>query len=80
MSETIEFVFDIGAKPILAEFSPIPQTKLWKEAKENSKYDLENEPLFHNNTILPCQHTGFTADDYQRLKLMTRMKYTVQRL
>jgi radical SAM superfamily enzyme YgiQ (UPF0313 family) len=52
--ETIAFVGDRGATPYLAEYSPIPHTALWQKAVEHSRYDLSSEPLFHNNTLLPC--------------------------
>jgi len=52
--ETIAFVGDRGATPYLAEYSPIPHTALWRKAVEHSRYDLSSEPLFHNNTLLPC--------------------------
>jgi hypothetical protein len=40
--------------PYLAEYSPIPHTPLWEKAVSASPYDLVSEPLFHNNTLLPC--------------------------
>ena len=52
--ETIDFADRAGAVPYLSEYSPIPHTDLWKTAVENSEYDLEAEPLFHNNTLLSC--------------------------
>ncbi len=52
--ETINFVGQAGAMPYLAEYSPIPHTGLWEKALKVSEYDLAFEPLFHNNTILPC--------------------------
>jgi radical SAM superfamily enzyme YgiQ (UPF0313 family) len=52
--ETIDFVAKTGAVPFLSEYSPIPHTDLWKEAVSHSEYDLCSEPLFHNNTLLPC--------------------------
>jgi radical SAM superfamily enzyme YgiQ (UPF0313 family) len=52
--QTITFVGDTGATPYLAEYSPIPHTALWQKAVEHSSYDLSSEPLFHNNTLLPC--------------------------
>jgi radical SAM superfamily enzyme YgiQ (UPF0313 family) len=55
VKESIAFVKEVGAKPMLVEYSPIPYTPLFEKAKKMSKFDLENEPLFHNNTILPCQ-------------------------
>jgi radical SAM superfamily enzyme YgiQ (UPF0313 family) len=68
VEESIAFVKDSGGKPILVEYSPIPHTPLFEKAKKMSLFDLENEPLFHNNSILPCQWEGFTLEDYKRLK------------
>ncbi len=66
--EGIVLVKETGAKPILVEYSPIPHTPLFEKAKKRSQFDLENEPLFHNNSILPCQWEGFTMGDYKKLK------------
>jgi radical SAM superfamily enzyme YgiQ (UPF0313 family) len=52
--ESVEFVRRVGAVPYLAEYSPIPHTPLWDKAVASSQYDLVSEPLFHNNTLLPC--------------------------
>jgi radical SAM superfamily enzyme YgiQ (UPF0313 family) len=52
--ESVEFASRVGAMPYLAEYSPIPQTALWEMAVASSQYDLVSEPLFHNNTLLPC--------------------------
>ena len=52
--ETINFVANTGAIPFLSDYSPIPHTALWKKAIRHSKFDLASEPLFHNNTLLPC--------------------------
>jgi radical SAM superfamily enzyme YgiQ (UPF0313 family) len=65
---SIAFVKETGARPLLTEYSPIPHTPLFEKAKQMSRYDLEKEPLFHNNSILPCQWEGFTLADYRRLK------------
>jgi radical SAM superfamily enzyme YgiQ (UPF0313 family) len=66
--ESVAYVKEAGAKPVLVEYSPIPHTPLFEEAKKFSPFDLENEPLFHNNTIFPCQWEGFTHADFRRLK------------
>jgi radical SAM superfamily enzyme YgiQ (UPF0313 family) len=66
--ESIAFVKEAGARPMLVEYSPIPHTPLFEKAKKMSQFDLENEPLFHNNSILPCQWEGFTIEDYRKLK------------
>lgn len=68
VEESISFVRKCGAKPIIVEYSPIPQTPMFEKAKKCSKFDLENEPLFHNNSILPCQWDGFTEKDFIRLR------------
>jgi len=52
--KTVRLTEKAGAMPYLAEYSPIPHTGLWEEAVIASAYDLQNEPLFHNNTLLPC--------------------------
>jgi radical SAM superfamily enzyme YgiQ (UPF0313 family) len=52
--DTIHFAEAHGAVPYLAEYSPVPHTVLWRKAVSCSRYDLESEPLFHNNTLLPC--------------------------
>jgi radical SAM superfamily enzyme YgiQ (UPF0313 family) len=68
VDESIVSVRETGARPMLVEYSPIPHTPLFEKAKQVSQFDLENEPLFHNNTIFPCQWEGFTMADYRRLK------------
>ena len=68
VKESIAFVKAVGAKPMLVEYSPIPNTPLFEKAKKMSQFDLENEPLFHNNSILPCEWDGFTMDDFKQMK------------
>jgi radical SAM superfamily enzyme YgiQ (UPF0313 family) len=68
VQESVAYVREAGARPILVEYSPIPGTPLFETAKRISPFDLENEPLFHNNSLLPCQWEGFRLEDYRRLK------------
>ncbi len=77
VEDSIAFVREAGARPILVEYSPIPQTPLFEKAKKFSPFDIEGEPLFHNNTIFPCQWEGFTLTDFKRLK--ERMRTEVAR-
>jgi hypothetical protein len=71
--ESILFVKSCGAKPILAEYSPIPGTAMWDAAVQVSRFDIQAEPLYHNNTLLPCQGAIFTEEMYRSLKLLTRL-------
>jgi radical SAM superfamily enzyme YgiQ (UPF0313 family) len=68
VEESIAWVQESGAKPLLAEYSPIPGTPMFEQAKKMSPFDLENEPLFHNNSLFPCRWEGFTWEDFRRLK------------
>jgi radical SAM superfamily enzyme YgiQ (UPF0313 family) len=68
VKESIAFVKELGAKPMLVEYSPIPNTPLFEKAKKMSPFDLESEPLFHNNSIFPCQWNGFTMEDFKQVK------------
>jgi radical SAM superfamily enzyme YgiQ (UPF0313 family) len=63
VEDTVGFVHEVGAIPYLAEFSPIPHTPLWEDSLAHSTYDLAAEPLFQNNTLLPCW------DDEKRQKV-----------
>ena len=68
VKESVRFVRACGVIPKLAEYSPIPQTPLWETASRVSEFDLRREPLFHNNSILPCRWEGFTWEDLGELK------------
>ena len=60
-------VKELGATPILAQYSPIPGTALWPQALAAARYDLTADPLFHNNSLFPCW-PEFSWDRYTRLK------------
>ena len=70
--ESIDFAKSCGARPVLAEFSPIPGTPVWEEAVGASFYPIAEEPLFHNNTLLPCRSESLTPEVYQELKRLCR--------
>jgi radical SAM superfamily enzyme YgiQ (UPF0313 family) len=70
LEASVKIVKDCGVQPILAEYSPIPHTALWKDAVAASRYDLASDPIFHNNSIFPCQKEPFhwkTISDMKRL-------------
>ncbi|MFH1351524.1 MAG: radical SAM protein [Pseudomonadota bacterium] len=71
--ETITFVGRTGALPYLAEYSPLPHTPMWEDALSHSSYDLESEPLFHNNSLLPCW-------DEVKKQQLPRLKRRVQEI
>jgi len=69
----IDLVAASGARPILAEYSPIPGTPLWNEALRHARYDIAAEPLFHNNSLLPCLDRGIPPTEFQALKNHARV-------
>jgi radical SAM superfamily enzyme YgiQ (UPF0313 family) len=71
--DTIELVAKTGGLPFLSEYSPIPHTILWKDAVRHSEYDLSSEPLFHNNSLLPCWDT-------EQRKALSRLKMRVREI
>ncbi len=64
---SIRRVKELGATPVLALYSPIPGTALWPRALACSRYDLNADPLFHNNSLFPCW-PEFSWERYTRLK------------
>jgi hypothetical protein len=67
---SIEVVKAAGITPVLAYYTPIPHTALWNQAQNASRYDLEADPIFTNNTIFPCQGEAFSWPALSRLKQM----------
>jgi len=68
VEKDINVLWKLGIRPYLAEYSPIPGTKMFEEAVEISRYKLETEPLTQNNSTLPCASESFTLDDLQKMK------------
>ncbi|MGD9412335.1 MAG: B12-binding domain-containing radical SAM protein, partial [Desulfobacterales bacterium] len=54
--------------PILAYYSPIPHTAMWPKAVAASRYDLEADPIFTNNSVIPCQSEAFNWKTISALK------------
>ncbi len=72
VADSIRMVRDHGARPYLAEYSPIPGTHFWPEALRCSSFDLAREPLYHNNSLLPCRSKRFGLEELQWLKQLCK--------
>lgn len=68
LENTVRFVLDLGLRPHLAEYSPVPGTDLWEQAKEASPFPISQEPIFQNNTLLPCRGKRLSYEDFLSLK------------
>ena len=75
VAETVTYVGKVGAMPYVSEYSPIPHTKMWEEAVKVSRFDLESEPLFHNNTILPC----WNGDVFKESSMLKKMAQDIRK-
>jgi radical SAM superfamily enzyme YgiQ (UPF0313 family) len=71
VAASIRRVRKLGSTPVLALYSPIPGTRLWPKAVAASPYDLENEPLYHNNSLFPCW-PAISWERYTRLKRLAQ--------
>ena len=60
-------VHDLGLKIRLCQYSPIPNTPLFERACREYGVDSE-EPLLHNNTILPTLDRRVGFETFQRFK------------
>jgi hypothetical protein len=69
---TVRHAARFGIRVQLAEYSPTPGSLLWPQAVRCSSFDLAAEPLTHNNSILPMRWRGFTLEDLDRLKSLSR--------
>jgi radical SAM superfamily enzyme YgiQ (UPF0313 family) len=68
VEETISHGTGLGVKIHVAEFSPVPGTRLWKECVLRSGFSIGDEPLLQNNTIFPMQWEGFSYQDLEKIK------------
>ena len=65
---SIQIVKKTGLTPILAHYTPIPHTAMWPRAVDVSRYDLEKDPVFTNNAVMPCEPDGFSWKRLSELK------------
>lgn len=68
IEHSIRVVKRLDIMPVIAHYTPIPGTALWPRAVAASRYDLESDPVFTNNAIMPCRRDPFVWDTLTRLK------------
>jgi len=76
IAASISFVHASGLRPFVSEYSPIPGTAMWDAAVAASPFPITEEPLFHNNSLLPCRWEGCTPEDVHLLKRFARRPET----
>lgn len=68
---TIDYLAGLGLRIHLAQFSPIPHTRIYEQYKDSAKFPLD-EPMFQNNALMPFEWEGFTEADLNGLKRRAR--------
>ncbi len=72
VEHSITLVKKSGVLPVLAYYTPIPHTPMWEEAVQHSRFDLEKNPLFTNNALMPCLKDDASMERIIRLKKMIK--------
>ncbi|WP_084067333.1 B12-binding domain-containing radical SAM protein [Desulfocicer vacuolatum] len=72
VARSITAVKEKGIQPVLAYYTPIPHTPMWQTACGNSRFDLEKDPVFTNNALLPCMEKDNAFKTIAQLKALTR--------
>ncbi|MDA8138285.1 MAG: B12-binding domain-containing radical SAM protein [Desulfobacteraceae bacterium] len=78
VQRSIRMVRNQGITPVPAYYTPIPHTPLWEKAVAHSRYDLEADPIFSNNTIMPCQKEEYSWKIMSNLKELARKEPSAQ--
>ena len=78
VEKTIEIVAEMGARPYLNEYSPVPKTKLFEEHFKESRLDFKSEPLYQNNSVSAWRSPVFTPEVVQKLKSQLYKIYSAE--
>ncbi|MDC7124308.1 MAG: cobalamin-dependent protein [Spirochaetales bacterium] len=72
VEDTIRFASSRGLTLSVSEFSTVPGSALWERCVKECHYPIAKEPLYHNNSFFPMEWEGFTREDMQRLKALSK--------
>jgi radical SAM superfamily enzyme YgiQ (UPF0313 family) len=74
VKDSIDYLADLGIRAHIAEYTPIPHTKLFDEFHALSRYPIAEDPIYQNNALFPFAWEGFTEKDLASLKVYAREK------
>jgi radical SAM superfamily enzyme YgiQ (UPF0313 family) len=69
VKDSIDCVLRLGATPHIAEYTPIPHTRLFEQFQRRARYPIAQDPIYQNNALFPFAWEGFTENDLLHLKL-----------
>jgi len=71
---TIDYLFALGVRPYVAEYTPIPHTEMFEKYHRNARYPIMQDALYQNNALFPFAWEGFTEKDLHYLKRYAKGK------
>jgi radical SAM superfamily enzyme YgiQ (UPF0313 family) len=74
VKHAIDYLLGLGVTPHIAEYTPIPHTRLFQEYGDLARYAIAEDPIYQNNALFPFAWEGFTENDLAFLKRYVRDK------
>ncbi len=68
VKEAIDYVAASGARPYIAEYTPIPHTVLFERHYRSARYPIKEDAIYQNNALFPFAWDGFTEEKMIFLK------------
>jgi len=68
VKEAIDYVIASGARPYIAEYTPIPHTVLFEQHHRSARYPIMEDAIYQNNALFPFAWDGFTEEKMIFLK------------
>jgi hypothetical protein len=72
--KSVDYAVNLGITVNLAQYTPIPHTRMFQQYHGIARYPIAEEPLFQNNALFPFAWKGFTDEDMQHLKTYVKEK------
>ncbi len=76
VKQTIDYVASSGAKPYLAEYTPIPHTTLFEKFYRYARYLIKEDAIYQNNALFPFAWEEFTEENMAFLKNYIKSEIT----
>ncbi|MCL2793449.1 MAG: radical SAM protein [Spirochaetaceae bacterium] len=72
--ETVRYLKNFDVRISVSEYSPVPGSALWEESVKKSIYPIDEDPLYHNNSIFPMSWERFSYKDMQDIKAFAKAR------
>lgn len=72
VERSLKAAASLGIRCRIAQYSPVPGSSLWNESCRSTPIPLEKEPVYHNSSFMAMEWEGFTREDLERLKRLSR--------